>query len=268
MVDTPTTNTTTDGGIVTPATTFTTTPTQTTTGTTVAPTTSKTEPTKTTTTTGSKGSVTGYIPPIPTTTQPTTDSGSDRLLITGDGSDVFDQTSSISAGVWQKMQLYKDVDATYAVVVAIRAKQQDYVDFWESTEELAQLNKEVNDTIQAFDEEAKRLNPGYNGDERDIKVWTDSMLQNREQIKILIEKRNNAMDQYYGPYVEIRLNQRFEALKALCDMEPVDISCELNGNINVYYHKYYAELTSDAITALAEQGGFFFCLTTSDVINQ
>ena len=93
------------------------------------------------------------------------------------------------------------------------------------------------------------------------------MLQNREQIKILIEKWNNAREQYYGPYVEIRLNQRLEALKALCDMEPVDISCELNGNINVYYHKYYAELTSDAITALAEQGGFFFCLTTPDVMN-
>ena len=260
-VDTPTT----DGGIVTPSATVTTVaPTQTTT----KPTTGKTEQTQTTTTTGTKGSVTGYIPPIPTTTKPTTSAGSDRLLITGDGSDVFDQTSSISAGVWRNMQLYKDMDVTFAVVVAIRAKQQDSVDFWESTEELSQLNREINDTIQAFDEEAKRFNPDYKSDERDIKVWTDSMLKNREQIKILVAERDNAMEQYYGPYVENLLNQRYETLKALCDMEPVDISCEINGIINVCYHKYYAELTADAITALAEQGGFFFCLTTSDVMNQ
>ena len=261
---------TTDGGIVTPPTTVTTVPAPSKPIATQAPTTGKTEPPKSTS--GTKGSVTAYIPPLPTATQPT--AGSDKLLITGtepdnniyDGDVLSNTEKYISNALQEQMDRYKGVDATYAVIVAIPIMHEDYdEDFWASTEELAQFHREFYTVYFAFEEEAKRLNPTWDLlNASEIEVWTDTMRTNYEYYLTLIDKWDDLRAQYLAPYLASVLNRRFEALKALCEKEPVDIFCQTNLNLNITHHAYYVELTADAINTLAEQGGYTFCLALKD----
>ena len=269
---------TTDGGIVTPPTTAptTTAPAPSKPTATQAPTTGKTDPPKMTTT-GTKGPATGYIPPIPTTTQPTTSTGSDRLLITGDEPDnsFSDQGSYskneiyISRSLQEKMNQYKGVDVTYAVIVAIPIMHEDWdEDFWASTEELVQFKKEYWDAYYAFKEEALLHNPSWDCvNPNHIEVWTDTMRETREYWLTLVKKEQELNDQPLTAYVESVLNRRFEVLKTLCEKEPVDIFCQTNLHLNVTHHAYYAELTADAINTLAEQGGYVFRLASGEPKN-
>ena len=109
-------------------------------------------------------------------------------------------------------------------------------------------------------EEAKRLNPSWDGKSTTIKVWTDTLRMNHERWLELLDEELDIIERYMGPYVESVLNQRFEALNALCKKEPVDIYCAVNGILNVGFHAYYVELTADAINTLTERGGYVFRL--------
>ena len=88
--------------------------------TTVAPTTGKTEPPKSSNT---KQSATGYIPPLPTTTQPTTTLPKKKVITGVDTDwDFVDAGGSLpvfSHLLREMMDLYKDKDVLYGVVIAI-----------------------------------------------------------------------------------------------------------------------------------------------------
>ena len=157
---------------------------------------------------------------------------------------------------------YKGGDiVVYAVVVSMPYMKEYSDDFWNSNEEWAQIFKEMDEVYDAFDKEAHRLNPSWDGvDSRDIEIWTDTMRANYERYLTLIEVRNSIHDEYYAPYVEMILEQQFEALNAVSSTEPVDI-CE---NSFLFYNAYYAELTADAINTLAERGGYTFSLAMAN----
>ena len=157
---------------------------------------------------------------------------------------------------------YKGGDiVVYAVVVSMPSMKEYSDDFWNSNEEWAQIFKEMDEVYDAFDKEAHRLNPSWDGvDSRDIEIWTDTMRANYERYLTLIKVRNSIHDEYYAPYVEMILEQQFEALNAVSSTEPVDI-CE---NSFRFYNAYYAELTADAINTLAERGGYTFSLAMAN----
>ena len=253
---------TTDGGVVTPPTTVptTTAPAPSKPTATQAPTTGKTEPSKTTT---------------------TTTAVKDKLLITGDeldnyfdgvSGDILDAgavgggygyESRISPTLQKKMKQYRYyTDAVYAVIVEIPFTNKDKESFWQSTEELKQFCKEYHDVFDAFQEEAKRLNPSWsNGNTQDIEVWTDTMRANYEYWLTLDDEMNRLKKMDKTSYYQSVLEQRFEALKAFCGEEPILFSFKQVPNQRFWYYGYYLELTAQQINTLAEQGGYTFCLT-------
>ena len=256
-----------DGGIVAPPTTA---PAPSKPTATQAPTTGKTEPPKSTS--GTKGSVTAYIPPLPTATQPT--AGSDRLLITGDEPDndfndagMFHKNEKyFSHALQEQMDRYKGVDATYAVLVAIPATHEDmYEDFWASTEELAQFYQEYYDVLDAFEKEALLYNPTWDrSDVNDIEIWTDTMRENWDYWVTLVEKRRELEGQPRTDYVKSVLSQRLEELIAICEKEPIVTVSETFG---VFRYAYYAELTAEQINTLAVKGGYVFRLASGEPKN-
>lgn len=246
---------------------------QTTAPTITAPTTapSKTEATKTTapSTTEPPATTTSETKSTITTTAPT------KLLITADEADTtgnFDEMTLSKNGKYitpllqQTMECYKGVDVVYAVIVGIPPMMQDWdEDFWNDTEELLRWREEYRNAYDAFYEEAKQLNPSWDdGNTNHIKVWTDTMRAKYEYVRQLINERDRLKEQYQGPYVESVLNRRFDALKRLCDAEPVDVACHYQGHFDIYHHEYYVELTAESINALAQQGGYTFRLSLPD----
>ena len=255
--DSTDTTTVTDAPTQTAATAPSTTRSQTTATTTVAPTSAptKTEPTK--------------------TTAPTTAPA--KLLIAADTNDNtgnFDEEvlsvkkRYLSRRLKETMAYYEGEDyykggdiVVYAVVVSMPSMKEYSHDFWNSNEEWAQIFKEMDEVYDAFDKEAHRLNPSWDGvDSRDIEIWTDTMRANYERYLTLIKVRNSIHDEYYAPYVEMILEQQFEALNAVSSTAPVDI-CE---NSFRFYNAYYVELTADAINTLAERGGYTFSLAMAN----
>ncbi len=253
-------------------------------------TTTRTQPTVTkTTTTRTKPTVTRptitQTKPTATQTKPTasqtrpttTPTATGKVLITADAVDntgVFDQEimsvnkKYISRLLKETIAFYEGEDyykggdiVVYAVVVTMPSMKEYSDGFWNSNEEWAQIFKEMDEVYDAFDKEAHRLNPSWDGvDSRDIEIWTDTMRANYERYLTLIKVRNSIHDEYYAPYVEMILEQQFEALNAVSSTEPVDI-CE---NSFRFYNAYYAELTADAINALAERGGYTFSLAVAN----
>lgn len=225
---------------------------------TVTSTPSKTEPVKTT---------------VPTKTTTPTVPG--KVVITGEDPDtgmlnqevLSKNKKYITKCLQQMMETYEGVDVKYAVIVTIPAMNEDMGDdFWNSTEELVRFCKEYDEVYRAYDEEFMQLNPTFSGGNvngKDI-VWSDTLRDKYERWLALIEKRDRLVEQYMGLYVESVLNQRFDALKILCDAEPVDVLCEYVGRFDFYYHGYYVELAADVINALAEQGGYMFRLAAGD----
>ena len=220
---------------------------------------SKTKPTKPTTTTVTEPSKT------PTTTAPT------KLLITADEPDDYKSninesslnTSYISGALQLKMQEYSNLDVVYAVIVEVLPGDDDA--FWESTEELKQFNKEYYDVVWGFDEEAKRLNPDYRGNVKDITVWTDALRESHERVLALVAESKLLTEKYSIPYQEYIMNQRFEVLKSICNTEPIVVWRQNYGP--VYFNGYYVELTAEQINILAEQGGYTFRLAMPDKID-
>lgn len=210
-------------------------------------------------------------PPATTTTAP----APTKLLITADEEDTTGNFDDMVLGkngkyitplLRQTMERYEGIDVVYAVIVGIPPMMQDSdEDFWNDTEELLRWKEEYRNAYDAFYEEAKRLNPSWDdGNTNRIKVWTDTMRTKYEYVKQLIDERDRLREQYLGPYVESVLNRRFDALKKLCDAEPIDVACHYHGHFDIYHHEYYVELTAESINTLAEQGGYTFRLSLPD----
>ena len=258
---------TTDGGVVTPTNPTTTdaVPSQSTTITT-----GETRPTATTTRPTTK------TEPVQTTTatqtKPTTPTEPEKVLIaankvdnTGNFNDVEMSKNKkyISRRLKEMMSQYKDEDVVYAVIVSMPPMKEYRDDFWNSNEEWVKLLKEIDEAGDAYDEEARRLNPSWDGvSAKDIEIWTDTMRANYERHCTLIDERDNIYDKYYNPFVEMILEQQFDALKEVSSTEPVDIY--YGGSVR-FANAYYVEMTADAINALAERGGYTFTLA---MVNQ
>lgn len=220
---------------------------------------SKTEPVQTTTPTN----------PTATQTKPTAPTEPEKVVIRADKADdpgisnnavMSVKEKYISSLLKEMMSQYKDEDVVYAVIVSM-PYMREYTDyFWNSNEEWVQLLKETDEVRDAWREEAKLVNPSWNGSlAKEIEIWTDTMRANYEQYQTLLDMQRNIKDEYYPSFKRMMLEQKFEALKAVSSTEPVDMY--FGGTICIS-NTFYAELTADAINALAEQGGYTFRLAT------
>lgn len=235
---------------------------------TIAPsTTAKTEPSETVTQTQ----------PTATQTKPTTSTVPGKVLVVADKVDNtgnFNESEMsinkryISRRLKEAMTYYEGKNyheggdtVIYAVIVSMPAMKEDEEDFWNSNEEWAQLQKNIDEAYTAWRTEAQQVNPSWDGvDSKDIEIWTDTMRANRERWLTLIDERNSISSEYFRPYVQMCINQRFEALKAASSVEPVDVLESSYYTVNAYY----VELTADGINALAERGGYTFSLATAN----
>ena len=255
-VDTPTTNATTDGGIVTPPTTAT--PTQTT-----KPTTGKTEPSKTTTTPGTK----------------------DKLLITGaevndmytgDNSGGIFKPGELSPLLEQAMEQYKDTDAVYAVMVAINPKyNQKLVD---------DLNEAVDALLQSDEmvKLAEEVQLAWGEYEAAGLDWSAG-----ETFRSLKSQYDDRQHNFKLAYWQARADEAVEALAKLSDMELLSLyerqnevsgkeekaflSYVLNAAYSTKqangwpaYYGYAAILSADEILKLSECGSYMFWLDSYD----
>lgn len=223
------------------------------------------------------------VPPKPTApsktepTQTTAPTALQKVLIVADTNDNtgnFDEEvlsvkkRYLSRRLKETMAYYEGEDyykggdiVVYAVVVSMPYMKEYSDDFWNSNEEWAQIFKEMDEVYDAFDKEAHRLNPSWDGvDSRDIEIWTDTMRTNYERWLMLIDERNRIHDECYDSFMDMVLDQQFEALKVASSTEPIDI-CE---NSYRFCNAYYVELTADAINALAERGGYTFSLAVAN----
>lgn len=237
-----------------------------------APTTapSKTEATKTTapSTTEPPATTTSETKSTITTTAPT------KLLITADepDNDFANQGSFrkkgkyISKHLRQWMEVYEGYDVMYAVAVSLPITSDDWgEDFWISNEEYAKVRQEYFDARDTFNQEAKRLNPTWDGHKlSEIEVWTEELRELCGAMTVLCEKYLYIEENCKEPYIKTVLEQRYVALEALSEKEPVDICSKTDGHSKVGFHVYYVELTAEDIHALAEYGGYVFYLATSD----
>ena len=253
---------TTDGGIVTPTNPTTTdaAPSQPTTGQTqpMATTPGKTEPVQTTTPSKTE----------PTETTPTV---SEKVLIAGnkpdntginDGAVMSKHKKYVSRLLEEMMTLYEGEDVVYAVIVNIPMMDEYSDDFWNSNEGWARLIQEGDEVFDAWYEEAKFVNPSWDGVKTSgIEIWTDTMRANYERFISLSDERDRIYREHSIPYYEMVEKQQFEALKAVSSTEPVDI---LADDGHLFFRAYYVELTADAINALIERGGYRLCLATYD----
>ena len=253
---------TTDGGIVTPTNPTTTdaAPSQPTTGQTrpTVTTPGKTEPVQTTTPGKTE----------PTETTPTV---SNKVLIAGnkpdntginDGAVMSKHKKYVSRLLKEMMTMYEGEDVVYGVIVNIPMMDEYSDDFWNSNEGWARLIQEGDEVFDAWYEEAKLVNPSWDGVKTSgIEIWTDTMRANYERFISLSDERDRIYREHSIPYYEMVEKQQFEALKAVSSTEPVDI---LANDSHLFFRAYYVELTADAINALVERGGYRLCLATYD----
>lgn len=241
---------TTDGGIVAPTTPGTTAPAPSKTVPPKPTAPSKTEPTQTTT------------PTVPRKVVITGDEPDDELL---NNASLRKKEKYLSRSLKKVMALHEGEDVKYAVIVAIPPMQEDWSDdFWNSNEEWAQLFKEVDEAHDAWYEEAKQVNPSWDGrSSKDIEIWTDTMRANYERYLTLRDMRDMVKEQHQVSYLKSVLKQRFEILKTYCDEEPIDVECGL-APAGYEIHGYYAELTAEQINGLAEEGGYTFRLASGE----
>lgn len=245
-----------------------------------APTVTQTKPTATQarpTATQSKSTATQSKPTTPTKTEPskTTPTNSEKVVIRArqpDNTGVDDNVEMskyeryVSRLLEEMMTLYEGEDVVYAVIVSIPMMGEYKYDFWNSNEEWVQLIKEKDEAHDAWFEEAKLVNPAWDsGAVRDIEVWTDTMRANYERFNTLTDEIDSIRSEYLRPYVQMCIDQRFEALKEVSSIEPVDIQKPSGASYTA--NAYYVELTADAINALAERGGYRFCLATYEDMN-
>ena len=256
-----TTTPTTDGGIVTP-----TNPTTTD----AAP--SQTTPSKTQPPTATTPSKTQPPATAPSKTEPsktTAPTDSEKVVIaakkpdnTGinDGAVMSKHKKYVSRLLEEMMTLYEGEDVVYAVIVNIPMMDEYSDDFWNSNEGWARLIQEWDEVFDAWYEEAKFVNPSWDGVKTSgIEIWTDTMRANYERFISLSDERDRIYREHSIPYYETVEKQQFEALKAVSSTEPVDI---LANDSQLFFRAYYVELTADAINALVERGGYRLCLAT------
>ena len=244
------------------------------------PTSSQADPTATQTqptVTQSKPTATQSKPTATTITEPSktmTPTTPEKVVITGQeydsyGDGLFDaglmdipsDDSLISRYLQNEMKEHKYEDVVYGVVVEVCPTQKIYKEMWVSVEELAQIDKQYQDVRKAFEDEAKMMNPSWNGRYvSDLEVWTDTMRANYERWQTLAAERTDLEEQHRNAYYERVLEQRFEELVAFYGEEPPAVSMRAIPQERLCFYSYYLELTAEQIDTLAERGGYVFCL--------
>ena len=246
---------TTDGGIVTPT----------------NPTTTDAAPSQPTATTPGKTEPVQTTTPSKTEPTETTPTVSEKVLIAGnkpDNTGINDNEvmskykKYVSRLLEEMMTMYEGEDVVYGVIVNIPMMDEYSDDFWNSNEGWARLIQEGDEVFDAWYEEAKFVNPSWDGVKTSgIEIWTDTMRANYERFISLSDERDRIYREHSIPYYEMVEKQQFEALKAVSSTEPVDI---LADDGHLFFRAYYVELTADAINALIERGGYRLCLATYD----
>ena len=167
----------------------------------------------------------------------------------------------ISSRLQKWMEMFAEDDVNFAVIVSIPPLNEDYNNAKLCNEELMQIQRKYDEVYRLFVEEAKQHNPSWDGIAvSQLSVWTDTMRANYEWWLSLIEARKELEDRYSGPYIQSLLDERFETMKRMCDTEPVAIQSYTLTDAGFTWHIYYAELSAETITFLAEQGGYAFTL--------
>ena len=165
------------------------------------------------------------------------------------------------------MKLYDGENVVYAVIVEIPIFGEDIDGFWTSTEELAQFHKEYYDVYYTFYNEAKRLNPTWDGTNKNyIKVWTEELRENYQYWLTLIDKWRSLENQHREPYYTAILDQRVQTLDGITGKERIPISTD--NRFSPYFsseeYAFFMELTADEISNLAERGGYVIRLVFPD----
>ena len=207
--------------------------------------------------------------PAPTTSQK-------PLVITADEPDVFENVplgtpkrngKCISSALQEKMKVYENENVVYSVIVEVPLYSEDYSEFWHSTEELAQFHKEYYDVYYTFYDEAKRLNPTWDGTNVDyIRVWTEELRENYQYWLTLIAKWRALENQYRESYHIAILDQRVQILDDITGKERIPISDDTRffAYFSSAEYAFFMELTADEINALAECGGYIIRLVFPD----
>ena len=212
----------------------------------------------------------------PTTNTTMAPTNQKPLVITADEPDVFKYVplgtpkrngKYISSALQEKMKAYENENVVYSVIVEVPLCSEDYSEFWHSTEELAQFHKEYYDVYYTFYDEAKRLNPTWDGTNVDyIRVWTEELRENYQYWLTLIAKWRALENQYRESYHIAILDQRVQILDDITGKERISISDDTR--FSAYFssaeYAFFMELTADEINALAECGGYIIRLVFPD----
>ncbi len=240
---------------------------------------------------------TGNGTQTPTTT---TAVDKDKLLVMGDKPDTYgaDELDSgfkkgepISPLLKEAMELYKDTDAVYAVLVAINSPYgfypsisldddadpsldpgyyNAYHQFME-TDEMVQLEAEKQAAYEAYIEAENALLKAVN----EGSATTEQRLEyssKHEAYRTLRSKKERWLRSFYEEYYETIMNQQLQGLEEMSDVEPIKLPIVPNPVPYIWAiqsfswggHAYSAVLSAAEITCLAEQGGYMFWLNSPE----
>ena len=257
----------------------------------VTGTTDKTDPTKNTTTGKDKpttkpttGKTKPSKPPMvivggtttKTSVPDTTTTNRDKLLIFADEPDTYSSLKDevpvmsvkgvyISPALEKKMKQYRGENVLYSVIVELPICLEDGESLESSAEWIA-WEKEFSDVCNAFDAEAKRLNPLYDGT-GPIKVWSDELYALRKRWDEVVAKRDELIKQYQETEHPIIRNRRVDFLKSIASTEIVPLSTDkrfYSSFSNDPNYAFFAELTAEEINTLTKQGGYVLRLKYPD----
>lgn len=234
-----------------PSTTITTTPTQTTAAPSVSTTRSATESTTATTT-------------------------PQKILITAEGPDNYtvdgefwsNQEKYISFALEKAMEEYKDANVLYAVVVSVIMTDYDYSHGKAVAEQDPEVIRLAEEKKIAFDAYLEAMEKFF-GDR-----WNEEVRAKRQVFDEIADQYFQLYHKIAGEYVaKTILLPRVDALTEFSKTKPLPLSADmdflneslLNTAINIGgKDSFYVELTADAISELANRGGYVFWLASFD----
>ena len=213
---------------------------------------------------------------FPTTTNPT----EDKIIITADEPEVFDNLPEfgtlmrgrhISPALKEKMSQYNGCDVVYAVIVEVPILGNDHEAFWESNEELAQARNEYYETYRALVNEVKRLNPSWREGAfigfQNVEIWTDEMQVALNYLDSHWDILHDLEIQYRDSYYADIQNQRVQILKDINTCEVIPLYTDTRFYPFFSHDPNYAffmELTAEEINSLADSGNYVIRLLFPD----
>ena len=241
-----------------------------------------------------------------TNTSPTT-TVNNKLIITADKpdpgiTDTIDEsvfyTEPISALLKEKMELYKDTDAEYAVLVAIyhskyrnpskdpndREYDPDYhkaYDDFINSDEMVRLAKDVQSAYEAYKEADKNR---YTCPDDVYEEYLEDYIAKEKAYRELVSEYNAREYDFYWEYYISIADQKLATLAELSSTELYNLNTvypEFPHSLfgipkhhmailavsTKYNYGYAAVLSADEINALVEQGGYAFWLDSPDTEN-